>query len=320
MQGITNRWNGHRIKKTLLNNVVYIFGIVTLIVLSLSSPYFLTSKNLLSILRSSSTMMVVGTGLTFALLVGQLDLSVGANLRFCASIAAILVVKRGWNPYIGMLLMLVLGVCVGAVNGILVTKVKLNAWLVTLAMKLVLVGIVVLLTKTIAINMPKDITQFRTIKILGLPVFVFVLFLLVVVMQLILKYTTFGRNIVAVGSNKAAARKLGINVEKYTFYAFLICGLFCGIGANIISINLGSITRELGDGYEFTAVTAIVLGGVSLAGGKGSVFPSAFAGVMIVTMLENGLSILGVDPYYFQLIRALIIFVMMYLDSIKNKV
>lgn len=314
------KFNSGRIRSIVLNNAVYIFGIAAVAVFSMLSEYFFTGTNFLTILRNSTTMLSVGIGLVFVLMVGELDLSVGANLRFCASVSAVLMVNYNLNPYLCLLLMPVIGMIVGMVNGLLVTRLKLNAWLVTLAMKLVLVGIVVFTTKTVAINMPKMVTQFRNIKLFSLPSYVILALVLMIAMQIFLKYSVTGRSMVAIGSNTKAADRLGISVKKYKFLAFVICGLFAGIGAMMISINLGSITRELGDGYEFTAVTAIVLGGVSLEGGIGSVFPCAFAGVMIVMILENGLAMLGVDAYWFAVVRAVIIFVMMYIDSIKRKI
>ena len=297
-----------------LNNAVYIFGILIIAVFSVMSPYFFTVTNATSILRASTLMLSIGIGMTFALIVGELDLSVGANCRFSASVCALLMVNYKWNPYLCMIMMPILGGLVGLVNGILVTRVKLNAWLVTLSMKLALVGIVVKLTNTVAINMPQEVLQFRNFKIFGLSSFIVFILVVMLIMQFVLKYTTFGRKIVAVGSNPNAASKLGLSVKNYKLAAF------AGLGGMLICINLGSVTRELGDGYEFTAVAAIVLGGVSLAGGEGSVFPKAFIGVLILTMIENGLTMIGADIYVFQIAKALIIFVMMYIDSKKNKI
>ena len=307
------------LKLTALNHAVYIFGVITIIVFSSLSEHFLTSTNLITILRNSTLMLSIGIGLTFALIVGELDLSVGANCRFAASVSALLMVNHGWNPYLCMILMPLLGGFIGLINGLLVTRVKLNAWLVTLSMKLALVGIVVKLTNTVAINMPQEVLNFRNIKIFGLSSFIVFILAVMILMQILLRYSTFGRKLVAVGSNYSAAEKLGINVKNYKLAAFIISGFFAGLGGMLISVNLGSITRELGDGYEFTAVSAVVLGGVSLAGGEGSVFPKAFAGVLILTVIENGLTMMGADIYLFQIAKALIIFVMMYIDSIKNK-
>lgn len=308
-----------RIKIKALNNAVYIFGLMTIIIFTFMSEFFFTMSNGVTILRNSTLMLSIGIGLTFALMVGELDLSVGANCRFAASVSAMLMVHSGLNPYLCMLLMPVLGGLVGMVNGLLVTRIKLNAWLVTLSMKLALVGIVVKLTNTVAINMPPEVLQFRNIKIFGLPSFIVFILAVMVGMQILLRITTFGRRLVAIGSNQTAAEKLGINVKNYKLAAFVISGVFAGLGGMLISINLGSITRELGDGYEFTAVSAVVLGGVSLAGGEGSVFPKAFVGVLILTIIENGLTMIGADVYMFQIVKALIIFVMMYIDAIKNK-
>lgn len=168
--------------------------------------------------------------------------------------------------------------------------------------------------------MPQEVLQFRNFKIFGLSSFIVFILVVMLIMQFVLKYTTFGRKIVAVGSNPNAASKLGLSVKNYKLAAFTISGIFAGLGGMLICINLGSVTRELGDGYEFTAVAAIVLGGVSLAGGEGSVFPKAFIGVLILTMIENGLTMIGADIYVFQIAKALIIFVMMYIDSKKNKI
>ena len=125
------------------------------------SEHFFTATNGTAILRNSTLMLSIGIGLTFALIVGELDLSVGANCRFAASVSALLMVNYGWNPYLCLLLMPILGGIVGLVNGWLVTRVKLNAWLVTLSMTLVLVGIVVKLTNTVAINMPEEVLNFH---------------------------------------------------------------------------------------------------------------------------------------------------------------
>lgn len=315
-----NKTKVKNVKKAALNNAVYIFGIAIIAFFSFASEHFFTSANGITIFRSSTLMLSIGIGMTFALLVGELDLSVGANCRFAASVAALLMVHGGWNPYLCMILMPVLGGLVGLVNGLLVTRVNLNAWLVTLSMKLVLVGVVVKLTNTVAINMPQEVLQFRNMKIFGMSSFIIFILVVMLLMQMILKFTPFGRKLVAVGSDAKAAQKLGIPVKNYKLAAFVISGLFAGLGGMLISINLGSITRELGDGYEFTAVAAVVLGGVSLAGGEGSVFPKAFAGVLILTVIENGLTMLGADIYMFQIAKAVIIFVMMYIDSIKHKI
>lgn len=201
-------------KLAALNNAVYIFGILIIAVFSVMSPYFFTVTNATSILRASTLMLSIGIGMTFALIVGELDLSVGANCRFSASVCALLMVNYKWNPYLCMIMMPILGGLVGLVNGILVTRVKLNAWLVTLSMKLALVGIVVKLTNTVAINMPQEVLQFRNFKIFGLSSFIVFILVVMLIMQFVLKYTTFGRKIVAVGSNPNAASKLGLSVKN----------------------------------------------------------------------------------------------------------
>lgn len=306
------------IKKFLLDYALYIALLGIIILFSSKSETFLTVMNFKGMLMDATPMFSVCIGLTFVFLIGHLDLSVGMNMLICGSLGGLAIVKMGLPPMIGLLLMLLIGIIVGCINGILVVKLKLNPWLATLAMKLVLQGIALLCTNTDSVRAGKHVNQFK-FNILGIPNYVILLVVIAIIMQLILKYTSFGRQVKATGSNSLAANKIGINTAKVRFAAFVISGLFAGLGAIMTTFNVGLVGPSTGNGYDFTAVTALVLGGVSLSGGRGNILPNALVGVLFLYIIENGLAMDGVDPYVFTILKGVIVFLAMMFDSMKNK-
>ncbi len=303
----------------ILNNLLYFLIFAALIALSFVSPFFLEKSNLIAALKAASPILMVSVGLTFVVISGQMDLSVGSSVLASASICALLMTRAGWNPYLCFFLMIVLGTFFGFLNGFLIVKLDLNPWLVTLAMQFILKGVAFTFTKATSITMPSSVKAIRRIKLGSLPVYIIIVFLIALLMQVVLQHTKFGRESAAMGSNPNAAGKIGIHVNKLRIIIFTIAGLFSGLGAVTASINLGAVTQSLGNGYEFLGMTMVVIGGTSMAGGAGSVFPSTIFGVLMITLLENGLSIIGVDPYYFGILRGLVIFLAMYFDSMKNR-
>lgn len=302
-----------------LNNVLYFLVLAALIFLSLKSPYFLTKSNMISALKSATPILMVSVGLTFVLISKQLDLSVGSIVLASASVSALLMTRAGWNPYLCLALCIALGTLFGMLNGLFIVGLGLNPWLVTLATQLLLKGIAFTMTKATSISLPAAVKALRRIKLGSLPVYIIIAFLIAFAMQIVLKRTRFGRSVAAMGSNPAAAAKIGMKVNRLRFQVFTLAGFFSGLGAVMAAINLGAVTQSIGNGYEFLGVTMIVIGGTSMNGGSGSVFPATVLGVLMITLLENGLSIVGVDPYYFGILRGLIIFLAVYFDSLKNR-
>lgn len=302
-----------------LNNVLYIAVLAAIVFLSCKSPYFLTKSNMISALKGATPILMVSIGLTFVLIARQMDLSVGSIVLASASFSALLMARAGWNPYLCFALCILFGTLFGMFNGLMIVGLGLNPWLVTLATQLLLKGIAFTFTKATSISLPATVKALRKIKLGSMPIYVIVAFAIAIAMQIVLKHTKFGRSIAALGSNPNAAEKIGMPVKKLRFSVCTLAGLFSGIGAVMASINLGAVAQSTGNGYEFLGVTMIVIGGTSMSGGSGSVFPATVFGVLVITLLENGLSIIGVDPYYFGIMRGLIIFAAVYLDSMKNR-
>ena len=304
----------------LRKNMIYLIGIIIIAVFGITSPAFFTVSNFVGILQDNAALLATGIGVTLVLLVGQLDLSVGSIVLCSLSLGALCIKELNWNPYLCLLVMVLIGAILGMLNASLIIGLKLNALLVTMATQLAYKGLTFLFTNAAPVALPQVIKDIRTIKLFGfLPLHVVIVLVLAALAQVLLVYTVFGRKIMAVGSNPAKANVVGINPNRIKFIVFTLCGLFSGVAAAIMAINLGNATLSSGSGYEFLAVTTIVLGGTSLFGGQGSIIPGTLCGVIILGMLENGLSIVGLDPYYFKFLRGFIIFVAMYFDAMKNK-
>lgn len=311
---------GGKISRFLLNYAVYVIGIGLLVIFGSLSTAFFTPSNIVGMLQDNTPLLAAAIGVTFVLLVGQLDLSVGSIVLTSISLGGLCMNTLGLNPYLCLIIMALIGAGFGALNAVMIVKVKMNALLVTMAMQIALKGFAFLFTGAAPVPMPEAIKALRMVHVFGIiPLHVFITLVLAVVMQIIIWYTKFGRNVITVGANPEAAAKIGINVSRIKMIVFTMSGLFAGVAAAMMAINLGNATLTSGSGYEFLAVTAIVLGGTSLFGGAGSVIPGTLCGVVILGILENGLSIMGVDPYSFGLIRGAIIFFAMYIDAIKNK-
>lgn len=302
-----------------LDRILYIAVFAALVCLAFQSPYFLTVSNMISALKSAAPILMVSIGLTFVLIARQMDLSVGSIVLASASFSALLMTRANWNPGLCMVLCVLFGTVFGMLNGLFIVVLGLNPWLVTLATQLLLKGVAFTLTKATSIRLPSEISELRKIKLGSLPVYVIIAFAIAIMMQMVLKYTKYGRSVSALGSNPDAAAKIGMPVKKLRFSVCTLAGLFAGIGAVMAAINLGTVTQSMGNGYEFLGVTMVVIGGTSMSGGSGSVFPATVFGVLMITLLENGLSIVGMDPYYFGIMRGLIIFAAVYLDCMKNR-
>lgn len=302
-----------------LDYATYIIGAAMFLFFSLTTDAFLSVSNMLGVLRDSMPMFLTAAGMTFALLGKQMDMSLAANLMLSSSIGAMGIAHWGWNPWVGLVAAILIGAAVGFLNALLVVRFKMNGWLTTLAMQLVLKGVCWLITSSATILMNDEVQAIASATFAGLPAYVIVSILLVVVAQLIISYSVFGRNLIAKGCNAVAAEKIGINISQLTYGAYILAGAFAAVSGVMMFLNMGQVGPSSGKGYEFLCCMCCVLGGTSLYGGRGSVLPGALIGVLIVMFLENGLYIMGVNPYIYGLIRGAILFLAMLIDSIKNK-
>ena len=295
---------------------VALFGVV-LLVFGLMSDKFLTVGNFTQILVQSSSTAVVATGMTFVLLTAGVDLSVGAIMFVGAGIAGKMAL--GGQPLsLCLLVMVGVGLIGGAVNALLVTRLKLVAFIATLATLYIGRGVGRWITQTRAMNLPDSFLALGSAKWLGVPLPLWIAGAVVILAQLVLSNTPFGRQLYALGNNSDAAKKAGLRTTRLLAAAYIICGACAGVGGILALSQLGSVSPKFGELYEFDAITAAVLGGTSLFGGRGKVFPGTVLGAVLLKSIFNGLVIVQADPYLYPLITSAIIFVAVLLDSLRS--
>jgi ribose transport system permease protein len=294
----------------LLGAVLLLFGLL--------SDRFLTVDNLSQVLVQAAPIVVVGTGMTFVLLTAGVDLSVGAVMFIGAGIAGKMAIA-GQPLALCLLTMLVVGLLCGIVNAVLVTRLRLVAFIVTLATLYIGRGVGRWITQTRAINLPDSFLALGTTQWLGVALPLWIAGVVVLVGQAVLSNTPFGRQLYAVGNNLVAAKKAGLGTNRLLASVYVVCGFCAGLGGILALAQLGSVSPRFGEFYEFDAITAAVLGGTSLFGGRGKVFPGTVVGAVLLKAIFNGLVIVQADPYLYPLITSAIIFVAVLSDSLRGE-
>ena len=289
------------------------------IVLSQLSPGFLTSRNVYAVLAQSAVVGVAAVGGTFVIITGGIDLSVGAAIGFAAMLGA-LSVQHGYGAMSGILLTLLIGMGVGAVNGLSVAALRLTPFIVTLATMGMAQGLTLQANAGQSVyNLPPALTIFGGGRIFGgLPISVIVTVVVFIIGEILLKRTAFGKSVYAVGGNREAARLAGIDVNRVTFLVYLLAGVCAGIAAILTVGRVGAATPTGGAGVELRVIAAIVIGGTSLFGGKGSLW-GTLVGVLLIGVINNGLTLLNVDPFLVQFTQSALIFIAVLFDALNTR-
>lgn len=301
-------------KKKILNHAQDLGALIALILLvvgiSCVSPEFRTWNNFLSLLRQSSINGLIAFGMTCVILTDAIDLSVGSVLALSTALCAGMIVN-GVPVGLAMILALVIGVLLGCVSGVLVTKGRLQPFIATLITMTVYRGLTMIFTSGKPIS---NLGDSFTLKVVGkgnfyrIPIPVILLLLIFIGFYILLQKTTFGRAIYATGSNAKCAKLAGINIHRTKIIAYAISGFMAALSGLILLSRLGSAQPTLGTGYELDAIAAVALGGTSMSGGRGKIY-GTLIGVLIIAVLNNGLNILGVSSYYQDVIKGLVILV-----------
>lgn len=303
----------------------YKYGILVifiglLAVMSLLSPQFMTPENILNLLITTVPMGIAVVGMTFVIMTAGIDLSVGAIIFACGTVS-VLAGNAGFGFFGSLAITILVGAGIGALNGVLIAKGKLIPMLVTLATMNFFRGMVLVFTneKTPIHEDPAFREFVYNNKIAGIPVVVILFFAIAIVAQFILAKTKYGWHLRTVGINADSARKIGINVTAIIFSVYLINGILVSLNGFIYLGMIGQIAANFGAGQEFIVISATVLGGVSLSGGKGNVLPGAIVGIFIITVIENGMGLISANPYTYAIVRGVVVFFAVFLDSIRYR-
>lgn len=311
--------------KTLLMRFQSVLALALLVIgLSLMSDRFLTLDNILNVLRQISINVCLSIGMTMIILSGGIDLSVGSVLAFAGAVAAGLMkngltleyfgVQLQFTPLGGVVAGVLVGAALGLCNGIVITRFKLPPFVATLGMLSIARGLTMLWTGGFPItSLGNEFGQIGTGYILkmgdkfpGIPMPVCIAALLVGVFTIITQRTPFGRYIYAIGGNERAAELSGINVTRVKIWVYALGGLLSGVAGLIVTSRLDSATPSAGTGYELDSIAAVVIGGTSLSGGRGSICGTVL-GCLIIGILNNGMVLLEVSPFWQQVVKGAVI-------------
>jgi len=294
--------------------------IILVILLAVLSDVFFTADNLMNVLRQVSMTAIISAGMTMVMLTGEIDISLGSAVGFTNVLWAKLMVDYGFSPVPGAMICFLLVICFGLINGFLVAKVKVPPLIATFAMMSILRGMVYVLTDAYPVyNVPQVVLDFARDTVFGIvPIPVVIMAGVFAVAIFITSKTKFGRFIYAVGGNAEAAHISGIKVVNTKLYAFIICQCLTCLAAIILTGRIGAGQTTSGTGWEFEALIACVIGGVSFAGGKGKML-GALSGAVFVGILVNGMTLLRVNSYYQQIIKGVILVLALVLDVITTK-
>ncbi|MEC5344201.1 ribose ABC transporter permease [Brenneria populi] len=309
-------------KAWLLEQKSAIALLILIAVVSAMSPNFFTLNNLFNILQQTSVNAIMAVGMTLVILTSGIDLSVGALLALTGAVAAS-IVGLEVNALFAVVGALALGAAIGAGTGIIVSKGKVQAFIATLVMMLLLRGVTMVYTNGSPINTGfSDVADafgwFGVGRPLGVPTPIWMMAIVFAAVWYMLHHTRLGRYIYALGGNEAATRLSGIGVDKIKIIVYSLCGLLSALAGIIEVARLSSAQPTAGTGYELDAIAAVVLGGTSLAGGKGRIV-GTLIGALILGFLNNGLNLLGVSSYYQMIVKAVVILLAVLVENKSGK-
>lgn len=293
--------------------------LVIIITLTILSPSFLTFDNILNVLRQVSINALIAFGMTFVILTGGIDLSVGSILALASALTAGFMVG-GMDPMLAVLLGVLLGAVMGAMNGFVIAQGKIAPFIATLATMTIFRGLTLVYTDGKPISSLSDAVSFQMIGkgyFFGIPFPVIIMILAFFILLVILRKTTFGRGVYAIGGNEEASRLSGLKVNGIKIGVYTISGAMAALAGIILTSRLNSAQPTAGTSYELDAIAAVVLGGTSLAGGRGRII-GTLIGALIIGVLNNGLNLLGVSSFYQQVVKGGVILLAVLLDRKKS--
>lgn len=297
---------------------IYLVLVIEIIFFSIASEYFLSVSNFINVLRQVSIVGIMAVGMTFVILTGGVDLSVG-GVTACVGVICAKLMLSGLHPIIAILVSLGFSAVVGCVNAFFSHEFNLNPMIVTLATLQILKGISYIVTGAIPVYGFTD-----KFKVIGqgyvgkIPIPIIIMLALYVIAYIILKYTMFGQSIYGIGGNEEAVRLTGISIRKYKYGAYILCSVVTGIAGIILLSRTNTAQPSAGFGYEMDVIAGAVLGGISMSGGEGKI-TGVFAGVLVMAILSNGMLMMDVSEYWQWVTKGIVMLIAITYDKVLKK-
>jgi ribose transport system permease protein len=285
---------------------IYLVLLALIIIFGIASPVFLTPQNLFNILRQVAVVGITAVGMTFVMITGGIDLSVGSIIGLTGIVTAMLMVS-GIHPVFAVIVALIVGIIIGLINGFLVNEAKIPPMIATLGTMTAWRGLTYFITGGMPVfGFPESFTVLGQGTLWGIPIPVIVMVSVFIFGYFILNRFTIGRHIYGVGGNEEASRLSGVNVKKIKYLVYAICGFLCGVAGVILLSRTNSGQPKAGTGYEMDIITGVVLGGVSITGGEGKIM-GVLAGIIIMGVLSNGMIIVNIGDYVQRIIQGAVL-------------
>lgn len=311
--------NNNKFTKINLKDYGVIIGFIVLCtIISISTPAFLTQKNILNLLRQSSIIGIISAGMTFVIISGNFDISVGAVAALSGAIS-MKFLSMSYPLPIALICSIIAGAIIGAINGFFVAKINIPSLIATMGMVTIVRGIILFLTGgyPISQNMPA-FSAIGNGYFMKLPIPIIIFFIIVVISYIVLTKTKFGRHVYSVGGNPEASRLNGVNVDLCKIKVFIINGVLAALAGIVLAARLNTATPVAGEGYDMDAIASVVIGGTSVTGGEGSVLKTVI-GVLFMSVINNSFNLLGVNIYFQYIFKGLIILSAVGFDAYSRK-
>lgn len=307
------------VKAYFKRNMGTIIGLLVLVVIvTISTPKFMTSSNILNLLKSNSVNAIISCGMLLAILMGEIDISVGSTVGLTGVIGAYLLTNMGVPAPVTVLCCLLIGALVGIINGVAISYLKVPAFVATLATQSIGRGLTEIISGGITIRVTEEsFVKLGSASVGGISVIIIYAAVVILVTWIMLNKTKFGYYIYALGGNKIAAQYSGVNVKRVNMIPYIFIGFLCGMGGIIWSARLGSAAATLGQGFEMDAIAAVVIGGTSMSGGVGTV-GGTFIGLLIIGVITNGLNLMGINSFWQEVLKGIIILAAVILDVVRK--
>ena len=299
-------------------------GIIILFVVYATAVYFrnhnfLSKANMNSFLRQGSYYFIAAIGMTFVLIAGGIDLSVGSVLGWCGMICGIAMVNWGWPIYLCILFALLNGVVMGLVNGLLIVRFKLPPMIMTLGMMYIGRGLCYVVTNGYQVYpMPETFTRLEQTSVFGVPIIVVYAVVLCIIFSFVLTQTSFGRKVFAIGGNRDAAKLAGINVKRVTIGVYALSGFTAALMGILMDARLGGAQPGQGDGYEMYVIASCIIGGCSTYGGAGTMLGSLI-GAIFMNMLTNSMSLMRINANWQKTVIGCVLIIAVIWDDVKRQ-
>lgn len=299
---------------------VLIVTILMTVIVQLLTGHFYTAYNLSTFSRSASFTIIIGFAQTLVLLLGGIDLSVASVAGLCSMIFAMLTTVGGVNPFLSIAIALMAGVALGAINGIFICSLNLTPFIVTLATSALYKGIIYVATKGIPLTgIPESVTIIGQGTLFGIiPYPAIIMVVLAVILIYMLRYTSFGRHIYAVGGNEHAAKIVGIQINKIKMAVYALTGFISALAGILMVLRLGSSQVNIGENWAMPSITAGVLGGTSMNGGSGGI-GGTIVGGLLMSVISFSISLLGISSYWDQIVTGVVVLIAVAIDAIRRR-